>query len=206
MIEWLIPHLIRSVLQYNTDDSLGIKCSAHFNFDPKQIKQLLHVFIYISLFDHHTSLTYITFDSFLYLTMLFPFLRSGNQTAHHDYWIIPKQEIYYSWRLWFQKWEKNNTNPNCFLIIASSLLASLVLIAVVPKSVGQFLSLSYEMDNALADYQADTSNLACFKDILGKNGTSEYEKSKLWYYIKKSIQNDFKILFVIQLLTPDNQK
>jgi len=63
---------------------------------------------------------------------------------------------------------KSNTHQRTFLIVAGSLLALLVLIAVAGKSSGQNLTSSaYEMDNALVDFQVDTSNLSFLKDIFG---------------------------------------
>jgi len=66
---------------------------------------------------------------------------------------------------------KINTYQRTFLILASSLLALLVLIAVVDTSGGQHLqSSAHEITNgavALADYQVNSANLALTKDIFG---------------------------------------
>jgi len=74
---------------------------------------------------------------------------------------------------------KSNTYQRTFLIVAGSLLALLVLIAVAGTSGGQHLqSSAHEMADgavALADYQVDSTNLALTKDIFGFGDVSENE-------------------------------
>ena len=66
------------------------------------------------------------------------------------------------------------------MIIAGSLLALLVFIAVTGKSSGKnLISSAYEMDNALVDYQADTSNLTLVKDNFGMSATCKNEDGRL---------------------------
>ena len=64
---------------------------------------------------------------------------------------------------------KINIYQRTFLIVARSLLALLVLIAVTGKSDGQYLQSSVneisEGAVALASYQVDSSNFALIKDI-----------------------------------------
>jgi len=76
---------------------------------------------------------------------------------------------------------KINTYQRTFLIVAGSLLALLVWIAVTGKSGGRPFKLSaHEITKsagALADYQMDTSNLALAKDIFGVGAASENEES-----------------------------
>jgi len=66
---------------------------------------------------------------------------------------------------------KSNTYQRPLLIVAGSLLALLVLIAVAGTSGGQHLqSSAHKMAKgvvALADYQVDSTNLALTKDIFG---------------------------------------
>ena len=66
---------------------------------------------------------------------------------------------------------KSNTYQRTFLIVAGSLLALLVLIAVAGTSGGhRFNSSTHEITEgvgALADYQVDTTTLALTKDIFG---------------------------------------
>jgi len=66
---------------------------------------------------------------------------------------------------------KINKYQRSFLIVAGSLLALLVLIAVAGTSGGQHLqSSAHEIARgagALADYQLDSANLALTKDIFG---------------------------------------
>jgi len=75
---------------------------------------------------------------------------------------------------------KINKYQRSFLIVAGSLLALLVLIAVAGTSGGQHLqSSAHEMaDGAvvLADYQVDSTNLALTKDIFGLGTVSENEE------------------------------
>merc|ERR1719491_1257632 len=75
---------------------------------------------------------------------------------------------------------KSNTYQRTFLIVAGSLLALLVLIAVAGTSGGQHLKSSrHEIADsavALADYQLDSANLALTKDIFGLGAVSEKDK------------------------------
>jgi len=64
---------------------------------------------------------------------------------------------------------KSNTHQRSFLIVASSLLVLLVLVAVAGESGGQPIPKSA---GALVDYQLDTTNLALGKDIFGKDKAS----------------------------------
>jgi len=72
---------------------------------------------------------------------------------------------------------ESNTYQRNFLIVAGSLLALLVLIAVAGTSGGQQLQSSeYEIAEgavALTDYQVDSANLALTKDIFGVDAVSE---------------------------------
>jgi len=71
---------------------------------------------------------------------------------------------------------KINTYQRTFLIVAGSLLALLVLIAVADTSGGQHLqSSTHEITNGavtLAEYQVDSDNLALTKDIFGTSAVS----------------------------------
>jgi len=73
-----------------------------------------------------------------------------------------------------------NTCQRTFLIVAGSLLALLVLIAVAGTSGGQHLqSSAYEIAEgamALADYQVDSANLALTKDHFGLGVVSENDE------------------------------
>eukprot|EP00751_Fragilariopsis_kerguelensis_P009472 CAMPEP_0170805276 /NCGR_PEP_ID=MMETSP0733-20121128/31279_1 /TAXON_ID=186038 /ORGANISM="Fragilariopsis kerguelensis, Strain L26-C5" /LENGTH=135 /DNA_ID=CAMNT_0011159637 /DNA_START=101 /DNA_END=509 /DNA_ORIENTATION=+ len=75
---------------------------------------------------------------------------------------------------------KGCTYQRPLLIVACSLLASLVLIAVAGPNGGQHLQLSTneitEGAKALADYQVDSANLALTKDIYGLAANSENDK------------------------------
>merc|ERR1712161_12872 len=75
---------------------------------------------------------------------------------------------------------KSNTYQRSYLIVASSLLALLVLIAVAGTSGGQHLQSSVpEIAKgavALADYQVDSTNLALTKDIFGAGAVSENDE------------------------------
>jgi len=75
---------------------------------------------------------------------------------------------------------KLNTYQRTFLIVAGSLLALLVLIAVVDTSGGQHLQSStveiFEGAVALADYEVDSVNLGLTKDIFGVAANSETDK------------------------------
>jgi len=68
---------------------------------------------------------------------------------------------------------KINTYQRTFLIVAGSLLALLVLVAVAGTDGGQHLqSIAHEISEGaatLADYQVDSANLALTKDIFGLN-------------------------------------
>ena len=78
---------------------------------------------------------------------------------------------------------KINTYQRTFLIVAGSLLALLVVIAVAGASGGQHLqSSAYEIAEgamALTDYQVDSTNLALTKDIFGLGAVSEYDAGKI---------------------------
>merc|ERR1712238_333885 len=75
---------------------------------------------------------------------------------------------------------KIKTYQQSFLIVAGSLLALLVLIAVTGTSGGQHLQSSAneiaEDAVALADYQADSAISALTKDIFGLNSVSENDE------------------------------
>merc|ERR1712238_168951 len=76
---------------------------------------------------------------------------------------------------------KSNTYQRTFLIVAGSLLALLVLIAVAGTSGGQHLT-SSEAEIAqggagtLVEYQADTTDSALTQDIFGLGAVSENEE------------------------------
>ena len=76
-----------------------------------------------------------------------------------------------------------NTYQHQFLIIAGSLLASLVLIAVACKNGSQHFESSaqeiVEFGGALADYQVDTVNSALTKNIFGLVTAFEIEEGKI---------------------------
>ena len=78
---------------------------------------------------------------------------------------------------------KSNTYQRTFLIVAGSLLALLVLIAVAGTRGGQHLqSSAHEIAQgavALADYQVDSANLALTKDIFGLGAISKNEAGKI---------------------------
>ena len=69
---------------------------------------------------------------------------------------------------------KTNTYQRTFLILAGSLLALLVLIAVAGTRGGHYLQSSvHEITEgavALADYEVDSTNLALTEDIFGLGG------------------------------------
>jgi len=75
---------------------------------------------------------------------------------------------------------KINTYQRTFLIVAGSLLALLVVIAVADTSGGhQLQSAAHEITEgavALADYQIDSANLALTKDIFGLGAVSENDE------------------------------
>merc|ERR1719491_211256 len=75
---------------------------------------------------------------------------------------------------------KTNTSQRTLLIVAGSLLALLVLVAVAGTSGGQHLqSSTHEIATgavALADYQVDSANLALTKDIFGVGAVSENDE------------------------------
>mmetsp|Transcript_65322 Transcript_65322/g.73142 ORF Transcript_65322/g.73142 Transcript_65322/m.73142 type:complete len:125 (-) Transcript_65322:48-422(-) len=75
---------------------------------------------------------------------------------------------------------KSNPSQRPLLIVVSSLLALLVLIAVAGPIGGQHLQSSSdkiaEDAVALADYQVDSANLALTKDIFGVGTVSENEE------------------------------
>merc|ERR1712238_576940 len=73
---------------------------------------------------------------------------------------------------------KSNTYQRPLLIVAGSLLALLVLIAVAGTSGGQHLKsseaeISQGGAGALAEYQVDAANLALTKEIFGMGAVSE---------------------------------
>jgi len=73
---------------------------------------------------------------------------------------------------------KSNTYQRIFLIVAGSLLASLVLISVVGTSGGHYLqsSTAHEISKgavAFVDYQVDSTNVALTKNIFGLAAFSE---------------------------------
>jgi len=76
--------------------------------------------------------------------------------------------------------EKSNTNEHSLLIVAGSLIALLVWIAITVESDGQhFKSSTLEITKgagALADYQVDSANLALTKDIFGLSAVSENDE------------------------------
>ena len=78
---------------------------------------------------------------------------------------------------------KINTYQRSFLIVAGSLLALLVLIAVAGTSGGHHLqSSAHEITEdamAVADYQVDSANVALTKDIFGTSAVSENEKGEI---------------------------
>ena len=86
---------------------------------------------------------------------------------------------------------KINTYQHSFLIVASSLLALLVLIAVAGTSGGQHLQTPAHENArgavALVDYQGDTTNVALTKDIFGFNAVAENNKGKIRNNITKLI-------------------
>ena len=90
-----------------------------------------------------------------------------------------------------------NTYQRSFLIVAGSLLALLVLIAVAGTSGGQHLqSSAYEIAEgavALKDYQGDSANLALTNDIFGLGADSE--NSKIWNIIQEKLIWSSFILF-----------
>ena len=78
---------------------------------------------------------------------------------------------------------KINTYQRTFLIVAGSLLAVLVWIAVAGTGGSQYLqSSAHEITKgavALADYQVDSANLALTKDIFGLGAVSENDEGKI---------------------------
>jgi len=99
---------------------------------------------------------------------------------------------------------KINTYQRPLLIVAGSLLALLVLIAVAGKSGGQHLQSSAHENAksavALADYQQDSANSALTKDIFGLSAVSENDGgcifgktsgcgNRCWYGICLFIRN-----------------
>jgi len=76
---------------------------------------------------------------------------------------------------------KIDTKQHTFLIVACSLLAFLVLIAVAGTSGGQFLTLSATeiakgSTGALAEHQVDTTNSGFTMDIFGLNDLSKNDE------------------------------
>jgi len=75
---------------------------------------------------------------------------------------------------------KINNYQRTFLIVAGSLLALLVLVAVAGTNGDQHLQSSThkiaEGGVALADYQVDSANLALTKDIFGLGAVSENDE------------------------------
>ena len=90
---------------------------------------------------------------------------------------------------------KSNTYQRTFLIVAGSLLALLVLIAVAGTSGGQHLQSSVlEIAKGavvLADYQADSANLALTTDIFGFGVVSENDEGKIWNRKKEADMEQF---------------
>ena len=84
---------------------------------------------------------------------------------------------------------KSNTYQRSFLIVAGSLLALLVCVAVAGKIGGQpFKSSAHEIAEgavALADYQVDSANLRLTKDIFGLDAGSQNDKGEIKNRIKK---------------------
>ena len=78
---------------------------------------------------------------------------------------------------------ESNTYQRTFLILAGSLLALLVLIAVAGKNDIQHLNSSaHEIAKgavALTDYQVGSANLALTEDIFGLAGVSETDEGKI---------------------------
>ena len=78
---------------------------------------------------------------------------------------------------------KSNTYQRPLLIVAGSLVAFLVLIAVAGTSGGQYLQSSVhevaEGAVVLADYQLDSDNLVLTKDIFGLGAVSENDEGKI---------------------------
>merc|ERR1711865_1246680 len=77
---------------------------------------------------------------------------------------------------------KSNTYQRTFLIVASSLLAMLVLIVITGTSGGQHLTSSAAKiaevgADALAEYQGDSTNYALTKDMFGMGAVAENEKN-----------------------------
>ena len=83
---------------------------------------------------------------------------------------------------------KINTYQRTFLIVAGSLLALHVLIAVAGTSGGHHMqSFSHEITEGavvLEDYKVDSVNLALTKDIFSLGAVSENHKGKIWNRIK----------------------
>eukprot|EP00751_Fragilariopsis_kerguelensis_P005590 CAMPEP_0170786438 /NCGR_PEP_ID=MMETSP0733-20121128/17607_1 /TAXON_ID=186038 /ORGANISM="Fragilariopsis kerguelensis, Strain L26-C5" /LENGTH=105 /DNA_ID=CAMNT_0011132293 /DNA_START=85 /DNA_END=399 /DNA_ORIENTATION=+ len=79
---------------------------------------------------------------------------------------------------------KINTYQSTFLIVASSIYALLVVIAVASTSGGQHLQSSThgiaKGAVALVDYQVDSANSALTKDIFGLDAVSENDEGKKW--------------------------
>ena len=79
--------------------------------------------------------------------------------------------------------DNGKANERSIFIIAGSLLALLLLIAVTGTSGGQHLqSSAHEIAKgavALADYQVDSANLALTKDIFGFGAVSKNDESKI---------------------------
>ena len=79
---------------------------------------------------------------------------------------------------------KSNTYQLTFLIVATSLLAMLVLIVITGTSGGQHLTSSAAKiaeggADALSEYQGDSTNYALTKDMFGMGAVAETEKSEL---------------------------
>jgi len=90
---------------------------------------------------------------------------------------------------------KSNTYQRPLLIVAGSLLALLVWLAVTGKSGRQYFKSSvqemHEGAVALADYQVDSTNLALTKDIFGLGAVSENDKVNCENDIGCLIRNDY---------------
>ena len=99
---------------------------------------------------------------------------------------------------------KINTYHRTFLIVASSLLTLLVLIAVVGTSGGQHVqSSAHDITKgaaALADYQVDSANLALTEDIFGLGVVSDNEEG-----MKQNKEVKMEKFYIILLVLVDSK-